>query len=543
MKQLVLIFIFAIAIAHCSLFSSTDLYIASSPVSIYLNGSIVGSTSTSLNPKDFKSGIVPFENLTQPSTSGLQGILYDRGYSCDLNSSFDVARPTLYTGQKIALVQKGGDCDFYKKVYTSQLDGAVGVIIYDSIPFREDDESGSMKISKGNLTIPMYYVDLNIGQELYNMLKYITTQPVNSANDSTTFQSALNIVMHPAVGGFPSAWEFTLIIVVALLAISFLASVGMHWHLWRVRRRQRALFESGLLDINNTNMAQQSTKRVIDPASLSLFPTRIIGDEPNLTLSRIESNRSMKAIENAEQVIHHTHESIEDACVICLDEFALGEQIRKLPCGHEYHCECIGKFTHNDTYEHTIHLTFVISSDPWLTIKSASCPLCKHDCSLDVPKAEVELVEPSPPLIPQPPPSYSNSFFSSLTSFRASNNNSPTSSFGPTIAADRAEEFSRSWMARSLPRNMRRQIHEAAQAAAAANRESVIELPARMTESPPTPPSPPPTLPVVTPPVVIQMDSSQQLEGSTTIGRRLGQRLRSTIPNFLKQNNTSEIHH
>lgn len=119
--------------------------------------------------------------------------------------------------------------------------------------------------------------------------------------------------------------------------------VGMHWHLWRVRRRQRALFESGLLDINNTNMAQQSTKKVIDPASLSLFPTRIIGDEPNLTLSRVESNRSMKALENAEQVNHLTHESIEDACVICLDEFALGEQIRKLPCGHEYHCECIGK--------------------------------------------------------------------------------------------------------------------------------------------------------------------------------------------------------
>lgn len=119
--------------------------------------------------------------------------------------------------------------------------------------------------------------------------------------------------------------------------------VGMHWHLWRVRRRQRALFESGLLDINNTNMAQQSTKKIIDPASLFLFPTRIIGDEPNLTLSRIESNQSMKALENTEQLVNNTHESIEDACVICLDEFALGEQIRKLPCGHEYHCECIGK--------------------------------------------------------------------------------------------------------------------------------------------------------------------------------------------------------
>lgn len=84
------------------------------------------------------------------------------------------------------------------------------------------------KISKGNLTITMYYVDLNIGQELYNMLQYTSSQPINTTYDgnniSSTYQPVVSLVMHPAVGGFPSAWEFTLIIVVALLAISFLAS-------------------------------------------------------------------------------------------------------------------------------------------------------------------------------------------------------------------------------------------------------------------------------------------------------------------------------
>jgi hypothetical protein len=71
----------------------------------------------------------------------------------------------------------------------------------------------------------MYYVDLNIGLELYNMLWYTASQPINTTLDnSTSYQPAISLVMHPAVGGFPSAWEFTLIIVVALLAISFLAS-------------------------------------------------------------------------------------------------------------------------------------------------------------------------------------------------------------------------------------------------------------------------------------------------------------------------------
>ncbi|KAI8332164.1 hypothetical protein EDC96DRAFT_451568 [Choanephora cucurbitarum] len=206
------------------------------------------------------------------------------------------------------------------------------------------------------------------------MLQYVASYPIsNTSDNATTFQPVISLTMHPAVGGFPSAWEFTLIIVVALLAISFLASVGMHWHLWRIRRRQRVMFENGLLDINAATVMPQPQKKIIEPASLALFPTRIIGDEPlppsidEVTstglpsLTRVESarsERSSKAIENAELLLSTTipvvtpHPSLSeqpstgsDACVICLDEFALGEQVRKLPCGHEYHCECIGKVT------------------------------------------------------------------------------------------------------------------------------------------------------------------------------------------------------
>ncbi|GAA5799709.1 hypothetical protein HPULCUR_005126 [Helicostylum pulchrum] len=175
--------------------------------------------------------------------------------------------------------------------------------------------------------------------------------------------------------------------------------------------------------------------------------------------------------------------------------------------------------------------------NPWLTIKSASCPLCKHDCSLDLPKSETEQQQQQPsssPQQPPPPPSYS--FFS----LRSSQNNSPVSSFGPTIAADRAEEFSRSWMARSLPRNMRRQIHEAAQAAAEANRESVIELPARMTESS-----------ALNQSTSIDVPSAQTFDtqdttsppplppsSSSSSSQRFGNRLRRTLPRFWRSNAT-----
>jgi NOL1/NOP2/fmu family ribosome biogenesis protein len=187
--------------------------------------------------------------------------------------------------------------------------------------------------------------------------------------------------------------------------------------------------------------------------------------------------------------------------------------------------------------KNTCNLLLTVSIDPWLTIKSASCPLCKHDCSNDVPKSETSEEEEGPAEVAateelitatNTPPSYSsNSFFSSLPSFRSNNNGSPSSAFGPTISADRAEEFSRSWMARSLPRNMRRQIQEAAQAAAAANRESVIELPARMTQ-----PNTQTAIIDMEAPQPINNTQQQHQQQQDSFSKRFGQRFKRSFPKF-----------
>ncbi|KAG0345442.1 E3 ubiquitin-protein ligase rnf13 [Podila humilis] len=70
-----------------------------------------------------------------------------------------------------------------------------------------------------------------------------------------------------------------------------------------------------------------------------------------------------------------------DMCAVCLDEFTEGEEVRTLPCHHEFHCECI---------------------DPWLTRKSPTCPLCKFNC-LPVPSDD-DAAHGASASRPPPPP-------------------------------------------------------------------------------------------------------------------------------------------
>ena len=56
-----------------------------------------------------------------------------------------------------------------------------------------------------------------------------------------------------------------------------------------------------------------------------------------------------------------TKDPNHQGCVICLDGFEKGQELRQLPCSHAYHRDCI---------------------DKWLTKKNNTCPLCLHRIEL-----------------------------------------------------------------------------------------------------------------------------------------------------------------
>lgn len=46
---------------------------------------------------------------------------------------------------------------------------------------------------------------------------------------------------------------------------------------------------------------------------------------------------------------------VNSMCVVCLEAFKIGDQVRELPCHHEYHCNCIGKFVDRENLKSICH--------------------------------------------------------------------------------------------------------------------------------------------------------------------------------------------
>jgi len=78
-----------------------------------------------------------------------------------------------------------------------------------------------------------------------------------------------------------------------------------------------------------------------------------------------ERSRKRKLAQRAEEEGEE-----EEACPICLDQFAPGDKLKQLPCQHEFHHDCLKTWVNMDA-------------------GNGACPFCRQCINCGVPKFKV----------------------------------------------------------------------------------------------------------------------------------------------------------
>ena len=85
-------------------------------------------------------------------------------------------------------------------------------------------------------------------------------------------------------------------------------------------------------------------------------PTEVATAEVGITSSEGSASTLAERVEAGDL------QAVEEECILCMEDFKSGDEVRSLPCGHYFHTACI---------------------DKWLVVaqrnKARTCPLCKAD--------------------------------------------------------------------------------------------------------------------------------------------------------------------
>ncbi|KAJ2783673.1 hypothetical protein H4R18_001583 [Coemansia javaensis] len=270
---------------------------------------------------------------------------------------------------RVALIADDGDCPMAAKVAQAQFDGAAGALVYNSsMSAPELSAALSAQLAGSRPDIPIVAVDLSYGETLR---LEVATLLDEAWGGSANQYRAIFVSIHTDDGGAGlGAWEITLISLVVVLALGFCASLLFHVLASRRRRRTRHGRQNGFLGKRIETLPSCALDRLVlrtvskaDVKALSqcttpldniLNPSMAPEDGASALAGQHQCGDTCGSSETPDPILN----GCIATCIVCIDDFVVGSKMRILPCGHNYHIECI---------------------DPWLTAKSSLCPLCKYD--------------------------------------------------------------------------------------------------------------------------------------------------------------------
>ncbi|XP_052190772.1 receptor homology region, transmembrane domain- and RING domain-containing protein 2-like isoform X2 [Diospyros lotus] len=237
------------------------------------------------------------------------------------------------THSLFVLIIRGG-CSFEEKVRRAQAAGFKAAIIYDNV----DGDLVAMAGTSSGVKIHAVFVSKASGQTL------------------TKYAGISNMELWIIPSFENSAWSIMAISFISLLAMSAVLATCFFVRRHRIRRER----------------PRSSYVREFHGMS-----SRLVKAMPSLIFTAVVEDNCTSA-----------------TCAICLEDYAIGEKLRVLPCHHKFHAFCV---------------------DAWLTSWRSFCPVCKRDArtSIGNPPASERT-----PLLSSNPSSVASS--SVLSSFRSS---------------------------------------------------------------------------------------------------------------------------
>jgi len=121
--------------------------------------------------------------------------------------------------------------------------------------------------------------------------------------------------------------------------------------------REAAAVSAGV-DLSTYNLLMDLQHRDITPEDYETLRRLDSSVQPKtLSLAKLELTCPSWTVPGAPTRSGTAHSITKESCCICLECFACGDRLRRLPCKHLFHLDCI---------------------DEWLTTSSDICPECSQ---------------------------------------------------------------------------------------------------------------------------------------------------------------------